>query len=123
MYTLDTNVIIYYTSGDAGVVSVVEGLYMKNALIYVSVATEAELFAYPRLEEREKERIDNFLRTVGIIPVDSHIARSAGALQGRYGLRLGDAMIAATALFTGTTLLTRNFRDFKKVSGLRVEKI
>ena len=92
-------------------------------LIYISTATEAELFAYPHLEEQEKGGIDNFLRTVGIVPVDSQIARSAGTLQSAYGLHLGDAMIAATAIFTGTTLLTRNIRDFKKVPSLRIKSI
>ena len=38
-------------------------------------------------------------------------------------LKLADSIIAATALFTGTALLTRNVRDFKRVAGLRVEAI
>lgn len=123
VYTLDTNVIIYYTKGEQNVVSFVEDLYEKNALIYISTATETELFAYPDLRGEERERIENFLRTVAIISVDSRIARSAGELKSVFGLQLGDAMIAATALFTGTTLLTRNTRDFKKVLGLRTEQV
>lgn len=123
MYTLDTNVVIYYTRGDADVVVLLEELYARNAPIFVSAATEAELFAYSRLEAGEIAAIDNFLQTVGIIPIDSHIARSAGSLQSKYGLRLGDALIAATAIFTSTTLLTRNIRDFRRVVDLQVEKV
>jgi predicted nucleic acid-binding protein len=35
-------------------------------------------------------------------------------------VRLPDALIAATALVHGLTVHTRNVRDFKRVTGLRV---
>ena len=38
-------------------------------------------------------------------------------------MKLPDSVIAATALFTGTTLVTRNIRDFKRIPNLSVEKI
>ena len=38
-------------------------------------------------------------------------------------LKLADSAIAATALFTGTKLLTRNTRDFKNVFNLAVQRI
>ena len=34
-----------------------------------------------------------------------------------------DSIIAATAMFTGITLLTRNTRDFRKISNLGIRKI
>ena len=39
------------------------------------------------------------------------------------GLQTADGIIAATAVFTGTTLVTRNVRDFKKVPTLNIEAI
>ena len=38
-------------------------------------------------------------------------------------LKLPDAIIAATALHTGTPLLTRNVKDFKKVRGLKLLEV
>jgi predicted nucleic acid-binding protein len=35
-------------------------------------------------------------------------------------LKLGDAIIAATALVHGFTLVTRNTKDFKNIEGLEV---
>jgi predicted nucleic acid-binding protein len=36
---------------------------------------------------------------------------------------LADAFIAATALFTGSTLLTSNVRDFKKIPSLKLQAV
>jgi len=52
--------------------------------------------------------------------VDRRIADKAGELR-RRGLRLPDALIAATALVHQLTVLTRNTADFRKAPGLRVK--
>jgi len=40
-----------------------------------------------------------------------------------HGLKIADSAIAATALFTGSTLLTRNVKDFKRVPELKIQGI
>ena len=123
MYTLDTNVIIYYVKEDVRVVSVIEDMYVRNVPVYVSVMTEAELFSFPLLSDEEAGRIEKFLQSVSIIPMDSQIARLTGAIRKNYGLKIADSVIAATARFTSTKLLTRNVIDFKKVPDLQVQEI
>ena len=58
-----------------------------------------------------------------IIPLDSRIARIAGSLRRQYNIKTADSIVAATALFTGTTLITRNIRDFQKIPNLLLRKI
>jgi len=58
------------------------------------------------------------LHTLAVIPVDSRIARIAGALRRVHRLKTPDGAVAATALFTGSTLVTRNVKDFKKIPNL-----
>lgn len=123
MYTLDTNAIIYYIKDDAGVIRVIDEILAKGFPLYVSTISEVELFRFPELGDAEAKKIDALLTTVFLIAVDSRIARRAADLGKLYGLETADSVIAATALFTGTTLLTRNIRDFKKVPNLRVERI
>ena len=77
-----------------------------------------ELFRFPELGDEEARRIDALLGTVSNISVDSRIARWAAEIGKLYGFETADSIIAATALFTGTTLFTRNIRDFKKVPAL-----
>ena len=112
VYTLDTNTVIYYLKDEAPVAELMDTLYRQNSPFYISAMTELELFSYAPLNDTEATRIDSFLRTVSIIPVDSRIARLAGNIRKIYGLKVADSAIAATALYTGSTLLTRNVRDF-----------
>jgi len=60
---------------------------------------------------------------MAVIPVDSRIARTAGWIRRAYRVNIADGVIAATALFTGTTLLTRNTRDFRKIPNLLLRQI
>lgn len=92
-------------------------------MLYVSSITEAELFSFPTLTKRETSGIEEFLNTVTIIHVDSRIARIAAELRRLTNIKLLDALIAATALSTHTTLLTRNVRDFRDVLMLAMEQV
>ena len=123
MYLLDTNAIIYYLKEESEVVSIIEDIYTQNVPVYVSAMTEAELFAFSDLSDEETERIEKFLQSVSIIPMDSQVARLTGSIRKNYQMKIADSVIAATALFTGTRLLTRNVSDFNKVSGLNIQKI
>ncbi len=123
MYALDTNAIIYYIKEEASVVSVIERIYAENVPIYLSAMTVAELFIFPRLNDEEAGHIESFLQSVSIISMDSYIARNAGVLGKNHHLDIADSVIAATALFTGSTLLTRNIRDFRKIPQLKIQKV
>jgi len=123
MYLLDTNAVIYYVKDESGVVSIIEDIYTKNIPVYLSVITEAELFGFPQLSDDEAERIEKFLQSVSIVPMDSQIARLTGTIRKKYQLKIADSVIAATALFTNAQLLTRNVGDFKRVPELRIQEI
>ena len=123
MYTLDTNAILYYLKDDADAVAVLRGVFVENVPVYVSAITELELFAYPNLSIEEESLIEELLATTSVLPVDSRIARLAPLVRRDYRLKVPDSVIAATAMFTGSKLLTRNHRDFRKVSRLTTLKI
>ncbi len=124
MYTLATNVIISYYRRDPRVVPVLrEILRDPTSSIYVSTITEAELFSFANLSEEEKDFIEAILQTISLLPPISQGTRIAGTLRATYGIKLADAFIAATALFTGSTLLTSNVRDFKKIPSLQLQAV
>lgn len=85
------------------------------AEISVSVVTRAELYAGRAAEESV---VDQLLATLQEIDIDRPIAERAGRLRRTTNLPVPDALIAATALEHGLTLLTRNARPFARVSGL-----
>jgi toxin FitB len=124
VYTLDTNTIIYYMENDPAVALLVQSILDDPAVpVYVLTITEAELFSHKNLSAEEEKIIDDILQAVSLVAPISKIARAAGRIRGAYGLKLGDSLIAATALYTGSTLLTRNVRDFRKIPHLSLQAI
>ncbi len=88
----------------------------RTRLAY-SVVTRAELLAGPPAQHDATRRLLAPLRE---IPVDRRIAERAAVIRRECGVRLPDALVAATALVHGLTLHTRNHRDFAKVPKLRL---
>jgi predicted nucleic acid-binding protein len=123
VYTLDTNAIIYYLKGEAAAVSVLEPIFSQDVALYVSAITELELFSSTALTDADMSAISQLLTSVVIIPVDSRVARVAGHLRRAYRAKTADSAIAATALLTHTTLLTRNTQDFQRIPTLSLRPI
>ena len=123
MYTLDTNIIIYYFNGEAPILAFLRDQITQGAPLFVSTVTEHELYSYPHLTPQEVARIDALLTTLTVIDVDSRIAQLSGQLRAAYGIKALDSIIAATALMTGTTLATRNVRDFHRVPTLDLREL
>ena len=118
MYTLDTNAIIYYMDEDPTVLPLLEPILGQDMAIFVSVVTELELLSHPGLTEEDMAAIQQLLTSVVIFPLESSLAQLAGALRRQYHLKTPDSVVAATALLTRTTLVTRNIRDFQGIDGL-----
>ena len=118
MYTLDTNAIIYYLDEEPTVVPLLEPILGQDMAIFVSVVTELELLSHPGLTEEHMAAIQQLLTSVVIFPLESRLAQLAGALRRQYHLKTPDSVVAATALLTHTTLVTRNIRDFQGIDGL-----
>ena len=106
---LDTDVFIDHLRGAA------EIRPAMNRLHY-SVITRAELFAGNTATNLAAQLLAPFRE----LPVDRAIAERAGRVAREFGLRLPDAIIAATALVSGLQLSTRNVKDFNRVRGLRL---
>lgn len=121
-FTIDTNVLIYAAQDDDRAKAALEEA-ASVGFLYVSVATEIELFSQPNINTEEDARLRRMLDTVFVAPVDSKIGTIASRLRREHRMKLGDSIIAATALFFGTTLLTRNVRDFKRTPDLSIRAV
>jgi len=81
----------------------------------VSVVTRTELYGG---HERNEPAVEALLGRMSELEVDRNIARMAGRIQRNNGLKMADALIAATALEHRLPLMTRNRRHFERVDGL-----
>jgi predicted nucleic acid-binding protein len=87
--------------------------------VHYSVITRAELVA----GTSATDAIATLLGPFREIPVDRSVAERAGRVRREVGIRLPDALIAATALEHRLSVVTRNRADFDKVRGLRLRSL
>jgi toxin FitB len=109
---IDTDVFIDHLRGAA------ELRPGKNRLHY-SVITRAELFA----GSSATAQVSLLLAPFRELPVNRAVAERAGRIKRESGLRMPDALIAATALEHGLSLATRNRHHFQPVQGLRLRAL
>lgn len=102
-FVLDTNIILYFLGGRLADPFPV-GDYA------ISVISELELLAYPGLVSSEEQRIRDFLVDVPITDLTQSVKHHAVNLRKRFGLKLPDAIVAATTLALEATLLTNDQR-------------
>ena len=127
MYLLDTNVISELRKARAGkadsnVAAWAAGVPVAN--LFVSVIGVQELEVGVLLAERRDPRQGRILRTwlddhvlrafaERILPIDTAVARRSAGLHVPSPRPVRDALIAATALEHGLTVVTRNVPDFE----------
>jgi predicted nucleic acid-binding protein len=83
--------------------------------IYVSTITRAELAAGRHTDDGQVARL---IGAMTAIDVDDGIAERAGLIRRSTGVNLSDAIIAATAMEHGLTLVTHNIWSFRGIAGL-----
>ncbi|MBZ5564450.1 MAG: type II toxin-antitoxin system VapC family toxin [Acidobacteriia bacterium] len=111
---LDSDILIDFLRGRAAAWSLLADLQARGEAPLISTVSVAEILA--GAQRGEEEATERLLSVLERIPVSEGIARAAGgflrAYQRSHGLELGDALVAATALATGATLITRNTKHY-----------
>jgi predicted nucleic acid-binding protein len=79
-----------------------------------------EVLGYHDLKNDERRYFDDIFSFVPIILPSPVIFDKAIEIRASYRLKLGDSIIAATALIHDLTLYTRNVSDFEKIAGLKM---
>ncbi len=136
MYVLDTSIVSEIRKSKTGRAdpAVVEwSSRVPTGLTYISAITIQELEHGVLLAERRDPKAGAILRRwlendvavafeQRILPVDTVVARVAASLHVPDPAPVIDALIAATALANGMTVVTLNTRDFERFNQLQVLK-
>jgi toxin FitB len=114
MKLLDSNIIIFASKPGFDFLHPL----LAEQDVVVSVITQVETLGYHKLDDDEKLHLAEFFANVERLPVSEAVVLQAIALRQTRQIKLGDSLIAATALTHGATLVTRNTDDFKWIVGL-----
>jgi predicted nucleic acid-binding protein len=106
LFLLDTNVVIGLLKADAACVALVQAANCDMAQMAVSQITRMELLGFADLGVHEEQTIGRFLAAVQVFRVGDAIEAVAIKLRRSRKIKLPDAIIAATAISQGMTLLT-----------------
>ncbi|MEY4538288.1 MAG: hypothetical protein RLZZ306_45 [Bacteroidota bacterium] len=117
-YILDTNTVIDYYGDKLPPDSALALDKLVNDELNISIIVRIEALGF-KGEESEMQELKDFLSLAKIYYVDDLVADKTIDLRKTYRkLKLGDAIIAATALANNLTLISRNTKDFEDISGL-----
>jgi toxin FitB len=129
MYLLDTNVVSELRKGNTGKVNRNVSAWARSVSVptlFLSAISILELeIGILRIERRDRSR-GAMLRTWmqdyvlpsfsgRILPIDTPVAQRCAALHVPTPCSERDAMIAATAMIHGMTVVTRNISDFEAI--------
>lgn len=114
---LDSNILIYGANGGEPRLDAI----LDRKDLAVASLTRIETLGYHRLSDTERRWLAEAMARMQVLPLTPAVEERAIALRQERKMGLADAVIAATALTHGRTLVTRNVDDFKHVNGLKLE--
>lgn len=117
-YLIDSNVIIDYTASllpQQGS-DFVENLFNQDFLI--SVAVKIEVLGFDDVPDK-LIAMEEFINSATVLPLNENVTNQTILLRRKHKkLKLGDAIIGATALANNLIIISRNTKDFDNIEGL-----
>jgi predicted nucleic acid-binding protein len=116
-YLIDTNVVIDYL----GKKLPLNGMQFMNTVIddipNVSVVTKIEVLGF-NTPDQHYQILTSFMNDATVLELNDTIVNATIELRKQRKTKLPDAIIAATAIAYGFTLITNNTKDFKNIDTL-----
>ena len=116
MIIADSNLIIYAANLDYDWLVA----WFETVEPSVSRISYVEALGFHGLRPEEKRKLELFFGAAKFVEVSEEVAVKAARLRQKKKMKLGDSLIAATALAHGLTLATHNTADFAWITDLSV---
>ena len=118
-YLWDTSIAVYYLQQHLPpyVEEIIDDI-AQNSRICFSVITEIELFSWKSASQFDFDLVNLFVGVSLSLELEKDIRDKAAELRRQHNLEIPDAIIAATAVVHGLTLITNNSEDFTGIENL-----
>lgn len=118
-YVIDSNIWIYAAAGNDTAIQTLNDIIKADLKAY-SALTRLEVFGYKNLSSDEDCKLKNLFACFEELEITSTIIDTAIEIRKLHNIKTPDAVIAATAINYGATLITRNAIDFKNIKKLNL---
>ncbi|HLE49792.1 MAG TPA: PIN domain-containing protein [Patescibacteria group bacterium] len=121
---LDTSVIIDFQRAKQKQNTWLYQLANQGLELYISVITQTELYAGSGIweDKKKKKELEIVLSNLTVLSLNSEISQMSGKVRHESGIKITDAIIAATAITNNLSLATFDKKDFPKVKKLKLVK-
>ena len=124
-YAIDTNIAIYFLDGvlPPHTLPIMRPIFDERNYC-LSIITQIELLGWPFPDTTKAEYAELFVSNSLILPLSQGVAEQTILLRKAFKIKpnrrtVPDAIIAATAMVFDLTLISRNDKDFKSITGLK----
>ena len=119
-FLIDTNILIYYFNGlIPEIIKSDISKILKNSF-NVSIITVIEFLGYHKFNNKQYSLARHWVNNSNIFKLTDEISFVSIDLKRNYNLKLGDALIAATAMVNKLILVSRNEKDFTKLKNFKI---
>jgi predicted nucleic acid-binding protein len=120
MLILDTNILIYYLNNQGGETFFARFADTLRAGAGVSVITRIEVLGWRGHTADSIRESTSLLGLCVEYPLSEPVISECIRLRQTFGIKLPDAVIAATGLVEELPLMTRNLSDFQRIPSLKL---
>lgn len=125
-YLVDSDWVVDWLAGKSQAVQLLSTLGREG--LAISLITYGEIYEgiyYGKNPQKSRVIFQQFLRGIDVLPLNRRVMQRFAHIRGelrRQGKLIGDPdiLIAATTLYHGLTLITRNRSHFQRVPGLDI---
>lgn len=114
-YLLDTNIIIYFLSGNIPKNELDKIKEIIKSSFNISAIIKIEFLGWGKFSDEEFNKAESFIRKAKVLLLQDEIITKTIELKREYNIKLADAVISAICLINDYTLITRNQDDFKNI--------
>lgn len=118
-YLIDTNVVSDYLSASFPTTGIALMDSAIDATPNISIITQIELLCW-NTDEATTQSVKEFITDSMVLDISPDVIAHCVAIRKGKKIKTPDAIIAATALAYGFTLITANEKDFANIRGLKI---
>ena len=118
-YLIDTNVVSDYFSASFSAAGMAFMDTAIDAIPNISIITQIELLCW-KTDAATEQNVQNFIADSIVLDITPDVITQCVNLRKGKKIKTPDAIIAATALAYGYTIITNNEKGFANIKGLKI---